>query len=350
LLNCINSRLNVPLRKKINKREYLNLKSNENHAIDIGLHGLLTQSICLENLVKYPVFDEAYLEFTRHLGVENIILTSGCHDAIRIILSNLDKKTNRILLCAPNYDGYHLYLELNEIPHVACNRDPANRHDTDSLVDQALKNKCNLIILTNPDPYVGDYLTTQQISHLLGRCDEYGITVIIDEVYSGLGKQGDVLLVNQYENLIILNSLSKSYGLPGVRVGWVCGSKKNIDLIGCFFSESNLSGGSLQIAINLLRNPIIFQQYRDRIKNYRQALIDLLLDTSSITPYEKSVTNFVLFKFLNEPKLGFLWEFLLDKGIYIANLSKIKKFESHYRVTVCAPRDQERLIDSIKSI
>ncbi|OCQ50748.1 Histidinol-phosphate aminotransferase 2 [Photorhabdus australis subsp. thailandensis] len=349
MLHSINSRIQMIRRTKENKRQYLNLKSNENLVTDDPLFfRTLLNNVDPIELLKYPVYDDIYHGLKLHLGVENIVLTSGCHDAIRVLFSSLEKKKNKVLLTIPNYDGYSLYLDINEIPYVQCSRTPDNQFDLSYLYEQALRHQCNLLILTNPDPFVGDCFERDQITVFLQICKDSGITVILDEVYSGFGRDSDITLTKTYDNLLVLNSLSKSYGLPGLRVGWIAGNIKNIEDIGCLFPESTLSGISLYIAHQLIKKPDFLLQYRNSIQYNRIQLINQMVMLECIETYTQSVSNFVLFKLLKTVSPGQLWKELLSQGIYVANLNHIPGFENHYRVTVCKEDARGKLIDSIK--
>lgn len=349
MIHCVSSRLDFSRRVKESKRAYLNLKSNENLVSDSeAIVNFFLEDTDPVELLKYPVFDDAYAAFQSHLGVDNLVLTAGCHDAIRVLASSLDKDKNKVFLSTPNYDGYSLYLDINEIKYITHHRTPQKQHCLPELTERAVATSCNLIVLTNPDPFVGDCFTRDQICDLLDHCHSLDISVVIDEVYAGFGRESDVRLTERFSNLIVLNSFSKSYGLPGARVGWIAGSEQNIESLGCQFSESTISGFSLALCKKLLEAPYVYESYRQLVIDNRKHMVTQLSDINGLELTFEGVANFVLFKAIKERQSSQLWQELLDRGIYLANLNHIKGFDNYYRATVCPADIRGDLIESIK--
>jgi histidinol-phosphate aminotransferase len=296
---------------------------------------------------RYPVYDEAYDALRSHLGVPHVLFTAGCHDAIRVVAGSLDRDRNRVLLAMPNYDGYRHYFHVNGIETVRRHRGPGDRHDLRALVTQAVAERCNLVVLANPDPFVGDCFDRGEIEALVDACAERNITVILDEVYAGFGRDSDVALVVDRDNLLVLNSLSKSYGFPGLRVGWVAGAGHAIDRLGCEFPESGISGLSLAMAVRVLSDEDWVRDFRAAVLQNRKALAAALASAEGVEPYPETRTNFLLFRTGERPGRERFWDELLRRGIYVADLNAIPGFEHHYRATVCTHADREKFIDGL---
>lgn len=351
MLHCISHRASSARPKKESKRRYLNLKSNENlTAAQTEFDRIRPAALERDDFFRYPVYDEAYDALRTHLGVSHVLLTAGCHDAIRVIAGSLDRQRNRVLLAMPNYDGYRHYFHVNDIEVVRRDRLPGRRHDLPALIAQAVAERCNLVVLTNPDPFVGDCFERSEIEAFVDACAEHGITVILDEVYAGFGRDSDVGLVADRDNLLVLNSLSKSYGLPGLRIGWIAGPEDAIDRLGCEFPESSISGVCLAMSIRVLGNGAWVRDYRDAVIRNREALAEALGRADAVEPYRDSRTNFLLFRAMGRPDRERFWGELLRSGIYLADLGAIPGFEHHYRATACAKADRERLCDGLQHV
>lgn len=334
--------------KKESKRRYLNLKSNENLSSGFeDFERIRPDVLDHGDVFRYPVYDDAYAALRAHLGVPNVLFTAGCHDAIRVLASSLARAGNRILVTMPNYDGYRHYLQVHGIEVVLRHRGPDRRHDLSALVAQAVSEHCNAIILTNPDPFVGDCFERQEIVDLLDECAGHGVTLILDEVYAGFGRDSDVTLVAGRDNLVVLNSLSKSYGLPGVRVGWIAGPEQAIERFGCEFPESGISGFSLAMAEKVLAEPTWVAEFRASVVRNREALAALLAGLDGVALYPKSNANFLLFCASETPGSERLWSHLLDQGVYVADLEHIPGFRHHYRVTACPQGGRQLLFDGL---
>lgn len=337
--------------KKESKRNFVNLKSNENLTSHLLKNEISNVELTLlnEDIYKYPVYDELYSKVSFFIGTKNILLTSGGHDAIRVILSSLSKE-NKVLLAAPNYIGYELYFSLYQIPYLIHMRGPEHPHNLETLVSTAKNNECNLIVITNPDPYSGDFFDNDTLASFIQCCETKGISVIIDEVYTGMGKEPHTVLTNTYDNLILVNSFSKSFGLPGLRAGWIVASEKYLSLLRNHFPETNLSGLSIRFLLHLLERPLIIKHYRDNLHLCRDNMLSEMKKVTDIIPYEKSVANFILFKSLKDVAAETLWEKLKEKNFYIANLSSIEGYENYFRITVCSHHEYKGLLDELSRI
>lgn len=348
MLHCSSHRQPAARPRKESKRRYLNLKSNENlSAHEAEFDRIRPAALEHGDFFRYPVYDEAYDALRNHLGVPHALFTAGCHDAIRVVASSLDRDRNRVLLAMPNYDGYRHYFHVNGIETVRRHREPGRRHDLQALIAEAVARRCNLVVLANPDPFVGDCFERREIETFVDACAERDITVILDEVYAGFGRDSDVALVVDRDNLLVLNSLSKSYGFPGLRVGWIAGAQDAIERLGCEFPESGISSFSLAMAIRVLSDEDWVRDFRAAVLQNRKALAAALASAEAIEPYPESRTNFLLFRTRQRPGCERFWDELLRKGIYVADLNAIPGFEHHYRATACAQADKEKFLDGL---
>ena len=106
-----------------------------------------------------------------------------------------------------------------------------------SSFEQALKiiktinNKVSLIILSNPNSPTGTILNTNQIKKILDKAKRNNIMVVIDEAYYGFSKETSKNFVKRFENIFIVRSLSKAWGLAGLRLGYIISNKKNIEIL-----------------------------------------------------------------------------------------------------------------------
>lgn len=98
------------------------------------------------------------------------------------------------------------------------------RPDLDQLAD-ALEKGARFVALTNPNNPTGVVLTEREMDDIVALADRYGAWLLADEVYRGAELHGDTTpsFWGRYDRLLVTNSLSKAYGLPGLRVGWVLG-------------------------------------------------------------------------------------------------------------------------------
>ena len=143
----------------------------------------------------------------------------------------------------------------------------------------ALKRDKNFI-LPNPNQPIEDNLSLEDLEKLVKLCKRYKVLMVVDEAYHMYGSQTAASLIKKYENLIILRTFSKSFGLPSLRLGYILSNKNMIKILDTYrlSYESNLLVD--KVAIYFLQNKKLVNNYiikvkqgRDFIKNELKKLI-----------------------------------------------------------------------------
>ena len=117
-----------------------------------------------------------------------------------------------------------------------------------------LVKKIDIFILVNPSHPFERNWSISELVKLLKFCKQNQILLIIDEVYQGLGSVSAIKLIKRFTNLIIIQSFSKNFGLPGIRVGYALSIKKNIEKIESCRLSIELPFYSIKIASQYLDN------------------------------------------------------------------------------------------------
>ena len=160
-------------------------------------------------------------------GPDNVLVTVGAAEANFITASSLAEPGDGIAVMVPNYMqiwgiAKNRGLDVRTF-HLSADHDWAV--DMDSL-RQAVTPKTKVIAVCNPNNPTGRAMTETEINEVIALADSVGAWIIADEVYAGAERLTDVptaSLYGRYEKVIAIGSLSKAYGLPGLRLGWAVG-------------------------------------------------------------------------------------------------------------------------------
>ena len=161
---------------------------------------------------------------------ENINIGLGGESLIKdiYIWHSRKFKTKRVGFGIPNFFMYTLSAKIYEYKIFNYSIDPTriNLLNTKYIKNFLNKNKINFFILVNPSHPFEKNWNLKDLEEIVNFCKRNKITILIDEVYQGLGSKSAYNLIKKYTNLIILRSLSKSFGLPGIRVGYTIAASK----------------------------------------------------------------------------------------------------------------------------
>ncbi len=206
---------------------------------------------------------------------DNVLVTVGCSEANFITTQTLLAPGDEMVVMLPNYmqiwglghnygmrlKPFHLREELGWAP------------DLDELND-AVSERTKLIAVCNPDNPTGYILTEAEMDGVVAAAARVGAWLLADEVYSGAEQLTDTQTPSfwgRYDKVLAMNSLSKAYGLPGLRIGWVVGPADIVDEIWARHEYSAISTTMLAnklaaIALSPQVRPRLIQRTRDYIR------------------------------------------------------------------------------------
>jgi len=137
-------------------------------------------------------------------------------------------ESKRVCFGLPNYFMYSINAKINKYKIFNFNINPANNRylSSDFIINYIKKKRISLIILVNPShPFEKNWNKTE-LKKIISFCQKKNVIILIDEVYQGLGSTSVDNFTKEYSNLIVIRSFSKSFGLPGLRIGYSLTSYK----------------------------------------------------------------------------------------------------------------------------
>ncbi|MBM3285245.1 MAG: aminotransferase class I/II-fold pyridoxal phosphate-dependent enzyme [Candidatus Aminicenantes bacterium] len=207
------------------------------------------------------------------ISVEQILTTVGSSEANFLLMWSLVEPGDEVVVMMPNYmqmwgllRGFGAKVKpfwLRESLGWAPDMDELRR-----LVTK----KTKLIILTNPNNPTGAVLAPEAMNAIISLADKSGAWIIADEVYQGAEREGERTpsFFGKHERVIAVNGLSKAYGLPGVRIGWIVGPEELIQKIWSYHDYTTISPSTL--SDRLARIALAPQKKRKILARTRQIL------------------------------------------------------------------------------
>ncbi|MDD3647810.1 MAG: aminotransferase class I/II-fold pyridoxal phosphate-dependent enzyme, partial [Candidatus Dojkabacteria bacterium] len=209
---------------KVNKynNSYLVLKWGENQ-YKPNSKVLSSISNKLSSINKYPsLLDTLKEKVCNYSGiVPSKCLICGADRAFRIISETFIDKNDELIIFQPTFPIFEKCVQLmgGRVKRLALNR--KFQLPPVQVISKSLTSKTKIIYICNPNNPTGNFVATnKRIEQIL----ELGVVVVVDEVYSEFSNQTCINLLKKYNNLIIIRSFSKTFGLAGLRVGYILSS------------------------------------------------------------------------------------------------------------------------------
>jgi len=284
------------------------------------------------------------------IDVNNITLTNGLDKAFRLLAECFIDEGDEVIFFYPSYPEIISATELLGGKLIKIPLSKGFIIPSISKIKQKITSKTKLIYICNPNNPTGNFMaTTKQIKDIL----ELNNIVVVDEAYYEFSGQTCLDLLKKYNNLIVLRSFSKTFGLAGLRVGYIFAEKnitKHLLKVEETIEIFNISTPSLAGAISALESRNYFISNIKKINKTKENLIRKLQQLG-IKTY-KSFTSFVLFNLepLKISSKDFVNRMLAEK-IVVKDCS-IYEGLGEYDAYITVPKadDLPRVINSITKI
>jgi len=324
--------------------EYIKLNTNENPYSPSSKVKKAIQNFNFEKLKLYPDFECMSLRktFAESVGVssENVFVGNGSDEVLAIAFQAFFMNKENVLMPDISYSFYPVYCKMY---NVKANEVPLKKDYRINIADYLIDN--NGIVIANPNAPTSLALSRGEIEEILK--NNLDRVVLIDEAYVDFGAESCIPLLSKYDNLLIVRTLSKSYSLAGMRIGFGVGSKKLIDgmnRIKDSFNSYPIDSLAQVVAKAAIEDKLYFEETINKIINTRSRVIARLRSLG----FEvlESKTNFL---FISHPKKSAeeLFKRLKENKILVRYFKK-PRLDSFLRVTIGTDEQMDELIKVIK--
>ena len=287
-------------------------------------------------------------DLSKALGVPEETLVFG-NGASEIIMAAVRAaKPKQVVLPVPSFSGYQWALRAEE-PAIRYVEMEDDFQITEKLIGE-LTEDVDMLFLTNPNNPTGRYICHDLLEKILDVCRERRILVMLDECFMELSDEPEantcVPQTSRWPNLIILRAFTKSFAIPGVRLGYmICADTQLNAVIRKMLPEWNLSIMAQDAGVAALKELGTLKEAREQIQTERTYLKEQLEEAGM--QCTTSNAGFLLIKSPCED----LYEKLLEKEILIRDCSDYQGLsKGYYRVAVRPKEENEELIKAIRDV
>jgi len=295
-------------------------------------------------LNRYP--DPHQKELKKKLGelksmpAESIFVGNGSDEVIDLtfrIFCNPGK--DKALIFSPTYGMYEVSAGINEVELIHILLTPSFQIDFDSLQDYLNDETLKLIFICSPNNPTANSL--ENIERVL---QNFKGIVIVDEAYIDFSLATSFLAkIDQYPNLIVMQTFSKAWGLAAARVGMAYSNDLIISLYNKVKPPYNVSGPNQKAALKALEDTAGFENRKSIILEQRSWLENQLTGLAVVIKIYSSDTNFLLVEMTDANRI---YNELVNQKVITRNRNNV--VENCIRITVGSPEENQILVDALK--
>ncbi|MET3979513.1 histidinol-phosphate aminotransferase [Mucilaginibacter sp. UYP25] len=283
------------------------------------------------------------LSAIKGLPVRNIFLGNGSDEAIDILFRSFcNPGVDNVVIVPPTYGMYQVSANINDVEAKKVLLTEEYQLDLEGIAEAIDKNT-KLIFICSPNNPTGNSINRDDIETLLANFN--GI-VVIDEAYINYSRQKTFIQeLTEYSNLVVLQTLSKAWGLAGLRVGMAFASEEIIEVMNKVKPPYNVNEASQLLALEALGNVAQVNEWIKETLQERDKLVLTLKEFDFVLDIYPSDANFILVKTINARGV---YDFLVQHGIIIRDRSKVELCEGCLRITIGTPDENKTLTETLQ--
>nr|MDO8134727.1 histidinol-phosphate transaminase [Candidatus Njordarchaeum guaymaensis] len=299
----------------------------------------------------YP--DSSYFELREALSSytglpsANIMVADGSTELIDLISHSFIETGDEAILSIPTYTVYRMRLrvagaKIVELPKLK----PDFRYDVDSIL-RNVNPRTKIIVVIRPDNPIGNIVPEEDVRKIL----DCGATVVVDEAYYEFCGKTLTHLIDKYDNLILLRTLSKAFSLAGLRIGYALTNVKIIKYLERARPAFMVSLLAEKIAVAALKDREYARRNVENIVKGREFLLKEFAEIKGLKPYP-SEANFILLKIENAKlPVGKIMMGLMKQGILVRDYTDVKGLPGEYvRITASKMEDNLKCVKALREL
>ncbi|MFT6995043.1 MAG: histidinol-phosphate aminotransferase [Maribacter sp.] len=275
----------------------------------------------------------------------NILLGNGSDEVLDLLFRAFcEPRTDNVITLPPTYGMYQVLSGINTIENRTVLLDTDFQPNVDAILT-TMDTNSKMLFICSPNNPSGNSISSQKIKILL---EKFKGLVVVDEAYIDFSpEQSWVSKLSKYPNLVITQTLSKAYGMAGIRLGICIASEQIIAVLNKIKPPYNVNELTQQRAMERVSDQKSVQEEVAIILIERKLLMKALSEISFISKMYPSDANFVLAKVDDAAKR---YNQLVEEGIVVRNRTTQPLCENTLRFTVGTPHENTLLISTLKSL
>lgn len=323
--------------------DFYKLDSNENIVLENRfIKSMASKSLYNNDFREYPLeqFEKLFKKLGHYtnLDIKNIGIGNGSDQIMDLLLSTIGKGKSVITL-NPTFSYFTDRCNLYKIPTKLIDLSTKdNSFDLEFFIKKA--RDYDIIYIASPNNPTGNQFKINEIMGLLETLKDK--LIIIDEAYVEFADYNLSNIVNEYNNVIIMRTFSKAFGLAGARIGYFLSNEEISDIFNQYIQlPYPLSSFSMQLAIEALENIQIINKSIEIIKRERSKIFNRLNKIEKIKIF-KSDSNFFFFQTFNH--YDKIKSQMFNEKILIKNYGNLGNYQGAMRITIGNEEVNDKII------
>ncbi|MFC2154066.1 histidinol-phosphate transaminase [Candidatus Altiarchaeota archaeon] len=305
------------------------------------------RKLSAQDFATYPEYALLRKKLASSLKVkpDEVIATNATDEAIKLVMDTYVEKGDEVILPVPTFAMFQFYIELADakVKKVLYKKDlsfPTKK------VLKAITRKTRVVVLVDPNNPTGTPILKKDIEGIVKKAKKTGTLVLLDEAYVQFSGKTSVRLVRKYDNLVVIQTFSKAYGLAGLRLGVIVSDKSNIANMSKAASPYSVNVVTVAAGIAALEDKAFVKRYVKENKESKKILLAGLEEIGIKT--FPSTANFVLADL--GKKCMVVERKLEKKGILVRDRSQYPLLKGCLRITIGSKNQTRKLLSALNEI
>ncbi|MEM3550417.1 MAG: histidinol-phosphate transaminase [Candidatus Bathyarchaeia archaeon] len=326
------------------------LDLNENFLIDENFMRYLLASACKDvdpRIYPPPRGKLAVTAIAEFYGLdeEMVVVGSGVDELLDLISKKFVVKGANTLIVEPTYYMYSFFVNLYKGNKIDVLLKPNFELDVDRIL--SLKNNASLLILCSPNNPTGNQFNEDDVKALL---EEFKGLIVIDETYVEFAKYSLLPMVKKFDNLIVLRTFSKAFGMAGMRAGFIVANPSVTRCLREVMLPFNVNTVTQKMIVLALKNYSYFKGRINQIICEREWLFEKLRQIEGVKPYP-SDTNFILTRITKgEMSSSNMRELLRKKNVLVRDRGASPLLDNCIRVSVGTRKMNKTFLNTLEEV
>ena len=276
---------------------------------------------------------------------ENIFLGNGSDEAIDLIFRAFCRPgIDNVVAIDPTYGMYQVCAEVNDVEYRKMLLDVYYQFKASSLLS-AIDENTKAMFICSPNNPTGNSLCRKEIESLLKKFD--GL-VVVDEAYIDFSSSESLLKdLEQYPNLIVLQTFSKAWGCAAIRLGMAFASPEIIAIFNKIKYPYNVNRLTQEEAIKVLHKPEQIKEWVNVLLEERARVMDEFVKLPCCVRVFPTDANFFLAKVYEATQI---YDYLVSEGIIVRNRTNVALCNDCLRITIGTKEENDALLDALRKV
>jgi histidinol-phosphate aminotransferase len=280
----------------------------------------------------------------KNLKSNQVVIGNGSDEMIDLLIRCFcEPKLDSILICEPTFGMFKVYAQINNVKVLNAPLEKESFLFDEKLILSSVNSNTKLIYICTPNNPTGTSISLNQLKTI---ATNFSGIVVVDEAYIDFSDKASAIeLLKDFENILVLQTFSKAWGLAALRVGVAYGNSKIIDVLNKVRPPFNVNTNSQNLILEALQKVEVKNFNVDLILKQKKYLENELQQLSFVKRIIESDANYFLMEVTDATKL---FDYLLRHDILISNRSSLLNCNNHVRISVGTEEENKKLITVLK--